>query len=61
MDYVQFNSHKLNEVVAIHRWRAGHSDARSTRFIRDMELDPNCTMCKQEGTVEHILEYCPKN
>jgi len=33
---------------------------RSTRFIRHIEPDPNCTRCKQEETVEHILEYCPK-
>jgi len=24
------------------------------------EPDPNCIWCKQEETVEHILEYCPK-
>jgi len=60
-DYVQFNSHRLDEIAAIHRWRAGHSDARSTRFIRHIEPDPNCTWCKQEETVEHILEHCPKN
>jgi len=33
---------------------------RSTRFIRHIEPDPNCIWCKQEETVEHILEHCPK-
>ena len=33
---------------------------RSTRFIRHIEPDPNCICCKQEETVEHIPEHCPK-